>query len=272
MLSGNSILILAPLSITCIFTGILGGTFGVGGGFIIVPVLNFLLSIFYKQIPNTMAVATSTSMCSILITMLFSTYKRKSKLLSIKKDLIWIMPSTMMGGIIGSFLTKIISNDFLHIVFPCYLTAIILLKVFGYWLKPILSKKMIKFHRYHYPFILIPTGTICIMCGIGTGAVIYPLMMSILNDTEDAAAISCFNTLLAALFSLLFSLIYPYSYNLYPIIYFDIYLPMVLTTLIISPIFSNVGIWINSKMSAFTLDISLLFLMFCILIFQIVTF
>ena len=48
MLSGNSILILAPLSITCIFTGILGSTFGVGGGFIIVPVLNFLLSIFLQ--------------------------------------------------------------------------------------------------------------------------------------------------------------------------------------------------------------------------------
>lgn len=272
MIFDSSTLILIPISITCVFTGILGSTFGVGGGFIIVPVLNFLLSIYYSQIPSTMAVATSTSICSIFITMTFSLYKRKSRLLSIKSDLIWISLSTMIGGIIGSFLTKIVSDDFLHILFPCYLTVIILFKVFGYWLKNILLKKKIKFHKYYYPFILIPTGTICIMCGIGTGAVMYPLMSSILKDTDDAAAVSSFNTLLATFFSLLFSLFYPYSYNQYPVIYLDIYLPMVLATLVISPIFSNVGIWIHSKMSAFTLDISLLTLLFCILVFQVATF
>ena len=258
--------------IACAFSGVLSGVFGIGGGFLVVPILNSLLSVFYQDIPSTMAIATTTSLCNICIVNGISSYRRKDNLLKLRSTVYWVVCSSAFGGMIGSYLTKIASDDFLHILFPCFLSLIILFRTAVSWMKekPIFQGMI--FSEYYYPVILLPCATICVMCGIGGGIILFPIMLAIFGNKKDAAAISGFNSLAISFCSLLVTLLYPSTYTLYPFIYADIFLPLVLCSVIISPFFTKVGSWINKKLSPEVLDRLLIGLTFLIVCWQIATF
>lgn len=255
----------------CAFSGVLSGIFGIGGGFLVVPVLNFLLSVFYESVPNTMAIATTTSMCNICIVNGISSYRRRADLVKLRSTLPWIVCSSAVGGMIGSYLTKIVSDDFLHILFPCFLSLIIVFRTTVSWMKRKPIFQGFVFSEYYYVAILLPCGAICVMCGIGGGIVLFPIMLAIFDNKKNAAAIAGFNSLTISFCSLLVTLFYPSTYTLYPFIYADIFLPLVLCSFIISPFFTKAGSWVNKKLSSDVLDRSLIALTSLIVCWQIMT-
>ena len=260
------------LVVSCILSSIMSGVFGIGGGFFVVPALNFVLTHFYDPMPNTMAIATTTSLCNICIVNGVSSYVRRSTLSKLRADLPWMLIPSAIGGVIGSFVTKMVSDDFLHILFPCFLFFIVVLRVFSHASASMSLFQGRRFHNYYYPFFLIPVGIVCVLCGIGGGLVIFPIMLSICGDKEIAVSVSSFNSLLLSFCSLLVTVFYPHTHDLYPVIYADIYLPMILLTVFIAPVFSRVGTWLHSRLSVGFLDVLLLCLILLIVLFQFMTF
>ena len=162
-------------------------------------------------------------------------------------------------------------DDFLHILFPCFLSFVVLIRVTIIWMQKRSALQEFVFSEYYYPMILFPCSTICVMCGIGGGIILFPIMMLIFDDKGHAAAISAFTSLVLSSCSLLLTLFYPSTYQLYPVIYADIFLPLLLCAVIISPYFTMLGSWINKNLSAKMLDVSLLGLTFVIIFWQIIT-
>ena len=263
---------LSLLLTVCALCGIVSGVFGIGGGFFVVPVLNFMFMYFYDSIPNTMAVATTTSLCNICIVNGISSYRRMPTLSKLRPDLPWIMVSSLVAGVIGSFVAKMASDDFLHILFPCFLLFVIILRILSRVMASNSLFQGMVFQRCYYPMLLIPVGIICVLCGIGGGLVMFPLMLSIYGDKHTAVSVSSFYSLLLSFCSLIVTIFFPDTYTQYPVIYANIYLPMIFFSVLVSPFFTLVGAWANSNLSINFLDVLLFFLIILIVFFQWMTF
>lgn len=100
-----------------LFSGLVSGLFGVGGGIIMVPAM-----IFFMGLPIHIAVGTSLAV--IIPTALMGTYKHNSQ-----HNIEWFMalslaPTAMLGGLLGAHLTTILSASSLKRAFGGLLLAV----------------------------------------------------------------------------------------------------------------------------------------------------
>ena len=105
------------LIITGVFSGLIAGLLGVGGGIVIIPVVFYILNFYGYSTDIIMHVAIASSIGVICITSLSSIYAH-NKLKNIEANVIkkWFM-GVVFGSIIGAILASFFNGNILVIIF-----------------------------------------------------------------------------------------------------------------------------------------------------------
>ena len=159
--------LIAILLVAGSLSGLMEGLLGIGGGIVIVPILEFSLSYFGIDDTVRMHIAVATSLAIIIPTSLSSArahHRRGTVDVDIIKN--WA-PGIFIGAVLGSYLASKLNGTMLVIIFAC-LAFLIALKM----LIPKNNKKQIEggiprggfFHLV--PFVM---GALSSMMGIGGG-------------------------------------------------------------------------------------------------------
>ena len=115
----------ATLALLAVLAGMVAAMTGVGGGFLIVPILNLVFNLPVHQ-------AVGTSLVTIIFTALFSTFAyARQKRIDYKLGLIFTI-GTVPGAILGAYTTKFLTERVLGAVFGVSLT-LIALRMIGIW-------------------------------------------------------------------------------------------------------------------------------------------
>lgn len=101
--------------------GILAGLLGIGGGLVIVPMLNFAFQ--WQNLPqeHVMHLALGTSLATIILTSIAS-YRAHDKRGAVRWDIFRsITPGIIVGTLVGSWLAAGMSTGVLKVIFVCFL-------------------------------------------------------------------------------------------------------------------------------------------------------
>ena len=122
----------AAMAATGVIAGIMAGLFGIGGGIVIVPVLEFALASLGVDPTIRMHVAVSTSLATIIPTSISSArahYLRQAVDVAIFRR--WA-PFVVAGALLGAFLASRVDSDVLAIVFATTATLVALKTLFRF--------------------------------------------------------------------------------------------------------------------------------------------
>jgi uncharacterized membrane protein YfcA len=169
----DAMTIVIAMAVTGAVGGLLAGMLGVGGGIVIVPVLELVLGILGVDISVRMHVAVGTSLATIVPTSVASAlahYRRQSIALSlVRRWAAWIV----LGAILGTLVAGEVSSLVLYVVFAAvaFLVAI----------KMMLPAETFKLGSEVPAGVagaLIPAGIggVSAMMGIGGGTLSVPVM------------------------------------------------------------------------------------------------
>ena len=182
------------LAIAGVFSGVLSGLLGIGGGFIIV---SLLVALGY---PPIQAVATS-SLVIVLSSSTGSFYNWRSGYLDLKR-VIYIAIPAIVAAQLGVFAAVKIADYVLLIIFSIFLvTNIFLIQ---------LRKRLIATNKKSTNILnptvsRIATGTIAGflsgLLGVGGGAIMVPLQMLLLNEDIKVAIRTSLGVIVAATIS-----------------------------------------------------------------------
>ncbi len=108
------------LAIAGIFSGLFAGLLGVGGGFMLVPVLVFFLTITGTPELHVVHASIGTSMGVIVLTSLSSAHAHL-KTDTVQKHVVFgMVPGLLIGALIGSKLALLLPTRELAFVFSCF--------------------------------------------------------------------------------------------------------------------------------------------------------
>ena len=165
--------------------GLLSGLFGIGGGIIIVPVLQAYF--IHLNIHPPLAIASGTSLAIMCVTTLIASLSHQHKgaiQLSIIK---WIIPFSMVSAIIGVKFANLIDPIYIKFIF-CSLTIWVGVNlILGRLFKT--SNRLIKVKVY-YGLAGATVGFLSGLIGIGGGVILVPLLGMMGLSLPQAAATS----------------------------------------------------------------------------------
>ncbi len=167
-----------------ILIGILASLFGIGGGFLIVPVLNMLGTNIHQAIGTSLASIPFTSLSAILA------YSRQKKI-DYKVGFFLAIPS-IIGAFIGAWLSSYIPPIQLEMIFG-FVLLIISIRMFKKGDVRVKSDIKTKTDRY-LPLLSIGffTGILSGMLGIGGGVINVPVLSYLCFPIHYAIATSNF--------------------------------------------------------------------------------
>ncbi|AKP74975.1 Sulfite exporter TauE/SafE (plasmid) [Piscirickettsia salmonis] len=244
-------MILVPYIVAGVFTGILSGWVGAGGGIVIVPVMLWLAA--QQGINTTLAMhlAVTTSLGFIMVNSLYTTfhhYRSNNLVIPLFKGTVIF---TVIGALIGGQLDKIIPVAFVKILFTVIIISVLVQSFFN---------RINQVGRFEcqpmYPGFLsrsimgFSVGILASLVGIGGSAITNPYMQYHRYPMKKSAAMStalAFPMGLFALASLLASSVgmvgLPYGSVGY------LYLPAFTGLLIGSLLGSPLGVWLVKRAS-----------------------
>lgn len=186
MLSEITLQIMFFYALSGFFAGLIGGTVGLSGGVIIVPILHFL---FIKQgFPPSllMQLAVTTSLATIIITSMSATYVHHQKNAVLWTTVYRLVPGLLIGACLGAILADLVSSTVLRIAFGVF-EILVAIQI---WLdfKP-------KPHAVLPGTVgLLGTGTgiglLSTLMGIGGGSLTVPFMLWCNVNIRNAVAVS----------------------------------------------------------------------------------
>jgi len=235
------------LVLTGMGVGFTTGLLGVGGGFIIVPILFFLLEAMGVESTLAIRMALATSLAVIIPTATSSAYghHRKHKLMF--KAIIYLGVSGFSGGIIGAYIATHTPGYFLEIIF-----ALVLLSVA---MRMLLFKEPDKRNKIveNIPqFILwgFIAGIMSGLVGIGGGVILIPIMVLLMGFSMDEASGNSSAIIaiisLGGLFSFILNGLNVSGLPIYSLGYVNL-LEFVILTLFSIPM-AQVGSWASHKL------------------------
>ncbi len=228
--------------------GCFSGLLGVGGGLIVVPILNWIFKSLPYASPYHMHLAIATSLAVMIFTSMSATYFQARR-----KAVLWKVFALMaIGMIIGAIIGPIISDRFssraLEIIFG---SLELLIALFLFFYK---SKKPGDTSTKTWPshaFLLILTGFIASfigsMLGIGGGVVIVPALVFLGYTTQNAVGTSAAALILTAVIGTASQLLFSYRIEIPYSIGF-IYIPATICLAIGSLIFAPLGVKFAHKL------------------------
>ena len=175
------------LLITGIFSGILAGLLGVGGGIIIVPVTYYILKSFGVSSDVIMHISVASSLGVIILTSIssiFSHFKLKNIEIEIVKN--WFF-GTIFGSVFGAFLSSAISGDSLVIIFIMLASIISFKMLIGN--NFVYSQRMPSSYIFN-SFISFIIGTLSVSIGIGGGSFTVPTLTGFGKNIHKAVGTS----------------------------------------------------------------------------------
>ncbi|WP_293611994.1 sulfite exporter TauE/SafE family protein [Ponticaulis sp.] len=168
--------------------GLVAGLFGIGGGFVVVPVLLVVFGSFGIDQSVLMKTAVATSLATICVTgarSAYAHYKKGAVDMQIIKD--WA-PWIVLGAIIGTLLTRVLDGSSLKIIFSVGVFLMGLHFVFP-------SKNNVRFRfsaEMPQGAVLAPIatglGAFCAMLGIGGGTPAVMIMTACDRKIHQAVA------------------------------------------------------------------------------------
>ena len=170
-----------------LFAGFLAGLLGIGGGFVVVPVLLLVLPQVGIPVELTPHYAIGTSLLCICVTSIASSRAHHKKQAVDWQLFRLIFPGLILGALTGASLASVLSGRLLVVIFVigAVLTAIYLLS--GH-------KPDVQASQSRWPFFTygIFTGCIASLIGIGGGSIITPYLVykgkSMVKSVGTAAA------------------------------------------------------------------------------------
>ena len=120
------------LALLGIFTGIMSGLMGIGGGLIIIPALTVILKIFNVPSHYIMHVAVGTSLCVMICTSLSNVISHNKH-----NNIVWpifktALPGIITGTVLGAVSSKFIDGNSLSIIFGIFLLIVSIKTYFGF--------------------------------------------------------------------------------------------------------------------------------------------
>jgi uncharacterized membrane protein YfcA len=153
--------------------GFLGGMFGIGGGFILVPVLLMVYDAQHFPLATQMQLALGTAMAIIVFTSLSSTYKHHQHQAVNWRVVRDITPGILVGTAIGATLASVISSLALAVIFALFVLVAatqILLDVHPKGSRPLPG-------RMGMTLAGTFTGWISSLVAIGGGTIVVPFLV-----------------------------------------------------------------------------------------------
>ncbi|MGJ3495511.1 Sulfite exporter TauE/SafE (plasmid) [Piscirickettsia salmonis] len=244
-------MVLAAYIIAGVFTGILSGWVGAGGGIIIVPVMLWLAAQQGMNAALAMHLAVTTSLGFIMVNSLYTTfhhYRSNNLVVSLFKG---IFIFTVIGALIGGQLDKIIPVVFVKVLFTVIIISVLAQSFFN---------RIDQVRQFDclpvYPNFLsrsimgFSVGILASLVGIGGSAITNPYMQYHRYPMKKSAAMStalAFPMGLFAIASLLASSIGMAGLPSGCIGY--LYLPAFIGLLIGSLLGSPLGVWLVKRVS-----------------------
>ncbi len=169
-----------------VVTGIFSGLLGLGGGLIVVP---SLMAVFtWQALPelHLMHIAVGTSLMTIVVTSLSSTYAHH-KYQHVNWSLFKLLvPSLMIGGVVGAYFATLVSSSLLQRCFAVYVFFVairMLIPILPSGNKFFLKKKIL------FIFGTI-AGAVSALVGIGGGSLVVPYLTMAKQSMPDAIGTS----------------------------------------------------------------------------------
>jgi len=160
-------------ALTGLLAGFMAGLLGIGGGFIVVPLLLIILPYVGIDASLLAHVAIGTSLACICITSISSSFAHNRRHAIVWHLLKPIVPGLIVGAIIGSQLAGVIQGELLVLIFisGALATAIYLLTDHDK------QKENIHTANIIYFFYAKISGIIASLIGIGGGSLISPFLV-----------------------------------------------------------------------------------------------
>jgi uncharacterized membrane protein YfcA len=233
-----------------IFSGLLAGSLGLGGGVIIVPALAVVFA-HYNLMPHdvVMRMAIGTSLATLVITLLASlrVYMYRG---SVRWDVVrQLLPGLLPGILAGALLAQYLPSNYLRIFFGLFLLVIAARLFFT---------DTVSENNQDHPlpprFILVSvTGLIGILCGvlgIGGGVMMVPFLLRCRLGLREATGTSVFcGVCIGIVASISFMVLGQTSINSVPwstgFIYWPAFLGISITSVLTTPL----GVAISYKLS-----------------------
>ncbi len=166
------------LLITGMGIGFASGLLGVGGGFIMVPILYWLMTSIGIDPTIAIRVSLGTSLAVILPTALSGAYGHYRKKAVLIKPAIYLASTGVIGGILGGIIATSIPGDLLKSIFGF---AVIIVALIMLLIKyPEINEKP----KYNIIYFLLGglfVGLMSGLLGVGGGFIIVPFMVILLR-------------------------------------------------------------------------------------------
>ena len=166
---------------TGVGAGFASGLLGVGGGFIMVPVMYWLIVAI--GIPPAMAIriAFGTSLLVILPTAMSGAWRHNKRKAVRWKAALVLGPCGLVGGLVGATLAAHLPGEALKLGFGGFVLAVAIWM--GLEMTPKLAKEAVKPKDNLWSLVALglPIGTISGLTGLGGGALIVPALVLALD-------------------------------------------------------------------------------------------
>ncbi|WP_421078405.1 sulfite exporter TauE/SafE family protein [Methanothermococcus sp. Ax23] len=250
------LIIILSLVILGMFIGFISGLLGIGGGFILVPILIYLFDFMGVSDDISVKMAVGTSLFVIFLTSIAGAHKH-----SLNKNVIWKY-SLILGlfGILGSIVGVKVVVDYLSgnlhkVLFGIFLILISLNIIYSNFKDKnnldMINNIINTCHNINYKNVGIMgflTGFLSSIFGIGGGIIVVPFLNIFLKfPIKSAIGTSLGMMTIISLTGLLGYMInpYPFDYNLYNIGYVSLFAGLIVAP--IAMIFSKYGAKIAYK-------------------------
>lgn len=230
-----------------LFAGLLSGLLGLGGGIVIVPALLAIFS--WQQFPSAllMQIATATSLATVFITALMTTWvqsKRKAVQWGVLK---WLIPGMVLGALCGIVIGQFLPSHLLKTAFAFFCLLLGVKMLLGK-MQPIVevARKIPKALPF---FLAILIGICSGLLGIGGGVLVIPFLIWYGLKIPQVSATSAASTLPTALSGALTAIAIGWHLPELPahsigLVYWPAALCMGLASLVAAPL----GVWLVHRL------------------------